>query len=293
MGIIDIALIAVAVVALAIGIYKGFAGMVLGFLGTIIIAVVLGVAVHFILPTVMYQDKNQGVVAESETLGYTTLYYQVYSVIAPRFVDNGNDLFDTVYVEYGDGLGVETLDEEGNVKVVALNEYFIEGLAGSAYGKYLSGVSGVINILTNYGAVGLTIGHSIAALFASLAFGAIIWVIAFIVAFVIKLVIRHFVFKALDSNPVVSKIDRAIGAVVAVVLIVAVAWAAFSFVDVNKLNWNIADDVNAWIGKNKSLAIMSQNNLFTVLGISNQETPTDTGAEVAEVSRMISGFAVK
>lgn len=279
MGIIDVVLIGLIVVALVIGIYKGFAGVMLGFLGTLIIAVALTVAVPLITLNVMYADKEQGVVVESEDLGYSEPFYKLYSLVEPKFVGADTAMLTATYVENGDSLGVEITDEDGNVQVVSLSDYLLAGLGDVPYAQYVSGVAGVVNYLTKFGAVGLTVGHSIAAFVTFLAFGAILWFVGFLVLIIGKLVLKHFVFRALDSNGTASKIDRAIGAVFTVALVVVVAWAAFSFVDNNKLSWGIADGVDEWIGKNQSLALMSQNNLFSMLSGKSAETPSSEDVE--------------
>lgn len=285
MGIVDIVLIGLIVVALVIGIYKGFAGVLLGFLGTLIIAAALTVAVPLITFNVMYVDKAQGVVAESESLGYSEPFYKVYSAVESKFVGVDSTLWSATYVENGDSLGIEIEDEDGNYKIVTLSEYLLSGLGDAPYAQYLGGVANVANYLTKFGGKGLTIGHSMAAFLAFLAFGAILWFAGFILLLVGKLILKHFVFKALDGNGTASKIDRAIGAAFTVAVVIVIAWAAFSFVDNNKLSWGIADGVDEWIGKNQSLALMSQNNLFNMFSGKAAETPA---AETTEqvVSRI-------
>lgn len=264
MGIIDIVLIALIVIALGIGAYKGLAGLLLGFLGTLIITVVLGVVVGYATPVFMYQDPQQGVVTESETMGYTDIFYKIYSRVSPNFVDTDNTLYDTEFVQNGDSLGVVVEDEEGDPHVLSFDEYLLQGLSDTPYGQYLTGIGSFVSIFTKYGTAGLTVGHSISAFISSLVLGAILWFIGSFVFLIIKLIVKHFVYKTLDSHGALSKIDRAIGAVIAVVVIVAISWTAFSFVDANKLAWGIGEDVDAYIANNRSLEIMSQNNLFKI-----------------------------
>ena len=193
MGLVDIILLAIALVALAIGVYKGFAGLLLGFVGTMILAIVIAVAAPFAVNSFMYKDKEVGANAADETLGYSTVFYSVYQMISPAFVDKDSDFFDAVYAQSDDGLGVVTEDEDGNSVVVPLNEFLFSGLNDTPYGSYLSGVTGVTNKLTTYGAEGLTIGHSLAALVTFSIVCALFWFVLFFVAVILKLVLKHFI----------------------------------------------------------------------------------------------------
>lgn len=274
--IIDIVLIILVVIALIYGIYKGFAGVLLGFIGSIIIAVALGVGLFFLSPSIMYKDTSVGitlVTEESESFadGYTDMFMLLYKPISNAIVDSEDALLGGELVKVDDKLQIKVANENGegyttmkfSVAVKQMIPFF-----GSKSGDTENETSESDDIpmlddfITKYGCEGLTVGHAVSAIVTLVAWCVILWNVLYIILIIIKAIIRRFVFRALDRHSVASKIDRAIGAVISVVVIVCVAWLAVSLAGTFVGTFGVEESFQAQMDSNPICGFFAKNPMF-------------------------------
>lgn len=302
MGIYDIIFIVIVLLALFIGLKKGIAGVLLGFLGTLIIGVALGFGVNALTPTLIYEDAEVGLVQTDDTLGYSSSFYSIYQTVNDAVTATNADLFNCELVRgEDDTLYVKGIFEEGGTEELKKFSELIMSSFGSNNGNTdengetseageieegaENGETGITDVATSvvplevidnmidtYGSEGMTVGNAVSAFMTQIIFGAVIWLIAFIVLIIIKAIIRHCVFKFLDNHSAMSKIDRAIGAIVSVVVIVMIAWLAVSVVGQNAGDWGIGEAYNSAMESNPILGFFNSNSLFGE-NIPSPETP--------------------
>lgn len=292
MGIYDIVFIVILLIALVIGIKKGIAGVLLGFLGTLVIGIALGFGVNALMPSLIYQDADVGIVLEDEDLGYSSSFYSIYQQVNDAVISSDTELFTYVLVKgEDDTLYVKGVFEEGGSEELRKFSQLLDFSFGSSSGNSdesdetseageigessEKGETGITDISTSatsievidkmidtYGSEGMMVGNAVSAFMTQIIMGAIIWIIAFIVLIIIKAIIRHCVYKFLDNHSAISKIDRAIGAIVSVVVIVMITWLAVSLIGQNADSWGIGEIYNNVIDENPILGFFNSNNLF-------------------------------
>ena len=253
--IIDIVLIILVVLALIYGLYKGFAGVLFGFVGTLIIAVALSVGLTFLEPTIMFKDPSVGAsVVETENgktvEGYTGLFMSLYESMSKSFDDSDDELMNAELIMKDDILQLKIMNEDGTYKTVKFSVALMEFapfFSPAHKGDDDSGTENLAQLLdeqegenegvevldkfiTQFGVEGLTVKHAFIAFATLSVLSSIIWIVSFIVLVIVKIIIRRLIFRALDRHSVASKIDRTIGAIVAVAVVVCVIWLVLSVV---------------------------------------------------------------
>lgn len=263
MGIFDIILIVIALLALIIGLVKGGAGIFLGFIGTIVIAVIVAVGTMFIVPQLAYKDPDVGFTANAEDRnGCSDLFYSLYEPISSSFVNQDNNLLNAQYTA-DEGVIYGPFGEDGNNVEISLQEALTTAIPIEGVEDALGGIFGVIAGFISSGASeGVTVGQSIGNLITRFAFGAIIWVVLFLVVFIIKRIIRRALFNALDTHPVASKIDRAIGAVILVAVVVVIAWVGVSYIDSNKESFGLTNNLESLYSENFTYRLFADHSMF-------------------------------
>ncbi len=262
MGIYDIVFIVIAVLALFIGIKKGIAGVLLGFLGSLIIGVALGFGVNALMPSLIYDENSES--------GYSSSFDSIYQKVNDGLSASGSDFLscelvkgedDSLYVKgvFVEG-GEEELKKFSEVLISSFSSSDSE--SGESGESSVSSIDAIDNMINTYGADGMTVANAVSAFMSQIILGAIIWLIAFIVLIIVKAIIRHCIYKFLDSHSAVSKIDRAIGAIISVVVIVMIAWVAVSLVGQNAESWGIGEMYNSVMEDNQVLGFFSSHNLF-------------------------------
>lgn len=292
MGIYDIVFIVIVLLALFIGLKKGIAGVLLGFLGTLIIGVALGFGVNALTPALIYEDAEVGIVQTDDTLGYSSSFYSIYQTVNDAVTATNADLFNCELVKgEDDTLYVKGVFEEGGTEELKKFSELLVSLFGSSnesspesgeagesaeigegsengetgitdVATSVVPVEAIDNMIDTYGSEGMTVGNAVSAFMTQIIFGAVIWIIAFIVLIIIKAIIRHCVYKFLDNHSAMSKIDRAIGAIVSVVIIVMITWLAVSLVGQNADSWGISEMYNSTMESNPILGFFNSNSLF-------------------------------
>lgn len=277
MGIYDIVFIVIVVLALFIGIKKGIAGVLLGFLGSLIIGVALGFGVNALMPSLIYDDNSES--------GYSSSFDSIYQKVSDVVDSAGSDFLscelvkgedDSLYVK---GVFVEGGEEE----LKKFSEVLVSSFSSSdseSGESSVSSIDAIDNIIDTYGSDGMTVANAVSAFMSQIILGAIIWLIAFIVLIIVKAIIRHCIYKFLDSHSAVSKIDRAIGAIISVVVIVMIAWVAVSLVGQNAESWGISEIYNSTMEDNQVLGFFSSHSLF---GESTPETNPDASEMAVRV----------
>ncbi len=263
MGIFDIILIAIAVLALVVGLLKGGAGIFFGFIGTLIVAVVAAVGAVFIVPQVAYTNADVGFtdVAE-ENYGCSDLFYMLYEPISSSFVSSDDTLYNATFTA-NEGMVYGPFGEEGEEVEITLEEVITLAIPIDGAEEALSGVCTFIAGFISSGAnEGVTVGQAIANLITKLAFGGIIWFIVFLVLFIIKRILRRVLFKALDTHPVASKIDRAIGAILLVAVVIVIAWIGVSYLESNKDAFSLSAELEELSSSNFTYKLFAEHNMF-------------------------------
>lgn len=263
MGIFDIVLIVIALLALIIGLVKGGAGIFLGFIGTLVIAVVVAVGTVFIVPQFAYKNPDVGFTANAEDRnGCSDLFYSLYEPISSSFVNQDNILLNAQYTS-DEGVIYGPFGEEGTNVEITLQEGLTTALPIEGVSEALGGVFGVVAGFISSGASeGVTVGQAISNLITRFAFGAIIWFVLFLVLFIIKRIIRRALFNALDTHPIASKIDRAIGAVILVAVVIVIAWVGVSYIDSNKESFGLTDNLESLYNENFTYKLFADHSMF-------------------------------
>lgn len=274
--IIDIVLIILVVIALIYGIYKGFAGVLLGFIGSIIIAVALGVGLFFLSPSIMYKDTSEGITTVTDENGsfadgYTDMFMLLYKPISNAIVDTEDSLLGGELVMVDDELQIKVANENGegyttmkfSVAVKQSVPFFGSKSSGAEDENTESDAIPMLdNFITKYGCESLTVGHAVSAIVTLVVWCVILWNVLYIILIIIKAIIRRFVFRALDKHSVASKIDRAIGAVISVVVIVCVAWLAVSLAGTFVGTFGVEESFQAQMNSNPICGFFAKNPMF-------------------------------
>lgn len=278
MGIFDLVLIAIAVVALIIGLVKGGAGFFFGFLGTLIIAVAVAIGAIFIVPQVAYKDSEIGFTAvEEDNYGCSDMFYALYQPISSLFEsEEDNELLNAKYTADA-GMIYGPFGEEGEYVEIELQEVMLTALPIEGISDSLGGLSSFVSGIISSGAnEGITVGQAISNCVTRLAFGVIVWFIAFLVLFIIKRIIRKALFKALDAHPIASKIDRLIGAIIIVAVVIVIAWVGVSYLETNKESFGLSDDLEEIASSNFTYRFFASNNLFGTTADPLVDIPIET-----------------
>lgn len=299
--IYDIVLIILVVLALIYGIYKGFAGVLLGFIGTLVIAVVLGVGLFFLSPNIMFTDTKEGatvVIGENgaSVEGYTGLFASMFNSMSQSFLDPEDPLIGAELVMVDGILQLKVENEDGTFKTVkfsvALSEW-VPFFSDESKGDENSGVDTLSQALdenetesegidfldqfiTKYGVEGLTVGHALASFTTLVTLCVIIWLVAFIVLVIVKIIIRRLIFRALDRHSVASKIDRAFGAIVAVAVVVCVIWLVLSVVGL----FAEVDSFQTTLEQNPICSFFAEHSMFGSSSNNNNSDPSSGGQDL-------------
>lgn len=281
-GFLDIILIVVTLIALVWGIYRGFAGVVLGFLGTLVILALSLVAGPLIAINIAFTDSNDGLSADAEVnYGYSAIYSPIFNPINDALTNGNDELMDVVFVdnpEFDYLLVRGPFGENDEIIDVAPSTLIMSKLPfGSSEGGQVEIFD---KIVTKFACPGMTFGNAIAGICTVAIFSCIFVVALFIVLFIVKIIIRRCVFKFIDKRSVLSKVDRAIGAVVMVCVIIVFAWATISLVGANAETLGLEDSFTDFMEKNPICNFFNQNNLLALFG-GNTSLP-DNGEEATE-----------
>jgi len=219
MGILDIVIIVLAILSIIIGLYKGLAGAVFGFLGTLICLALGLVAGYFLSPFAVFNQDRTAINSES------SLVTAIYTPISDS-VSGLSPVFSAEIISTENGV---TISYEGNTMSLA---EALESAGGdnailSAVMKYTGSI--LPTIVASNAVLGMTVGQVMGIFVTRLAFTGIIGLSIFIVLFIVKRIIRRSLFKWLDAHSTPSKVDRALGAVFLVVLLLAIIWTAGYF----------------------------------------------------------------
>lgn len=287
MGIIDIVLIVIAVITLIIGLWKGATGVLLGFIGTLVIAVGVAICVALLTPTITYQDPKIGLQNdESVNYGYTSMFYSLFKPINNSISSGENEILNAQLIKENDTLVLYgAFGENGEMTTKKFSEVVVESVPFMSNILGADSLSFLDSILLKYGKEGMTVSHSLSQMATTVAMGAIFWFVGFLVLFIIKRVLRHVLFKFLDSHSLASKIDRLVGMVLMVAVVVVIAWAAISFVDHNANVYGIAESFDGVLEKNAIMKFFAQHSFF------GERPPALDSSENGEALSIIRQFA--
>ncbi|NCA67254.1 MAG: hypothetical protein EOM87_04225 [Clostridia bacterium] len=224
MGVADIVLIVILLIAIIIGLKKGTAGIFFGFFGFIIIGVILGIVVNLAAPSIVFTDKSAGI--------HSSIGEKIYDPIYSRFPTDGaiGDLFHSNIIKDGDTLRLDTTLVVGENTIV--NPTLEEILSSSESFIPAQATSVAVTIISMFSKEGQTLAMTLSNAFTIYAVGTIMWIIAAFVLTIIKNIIRRQVYKWLDSHSTASKIDRAVGMAIATIIIVCIVWGAGLFIKI-------------------------------------------------------------
>lgn len=297
--IIDIVLIITVVLALVIGLYKGFAGVLLGFLGTIMISLALIVGIYFLAPNIMYKDASVGIsaVVDEETNvkspeGYNDLFMMLYTPISESMASLDENFYGGELVMVDDMLQVKVPYENGDYTTIKFSVVVTETFSffgsksdnteneeqSNQSTSESSDIPFLDNFITKYGCEGLTISNALASLVTLIIMCAIIHFVAFVVLVIIKWIIRRLLFKTLDAHSVASKVDRAIGAVFTVAMVICIAWVAISLACTLVGSFGVEENFLEKMEANPICGFFSQHPMFGGI-VQNPDIPADNSTD--------------
>ncbi|MBP5405471.1 MAG: hypothetical protein J6Y74_05995 [Clostridia bacterium] len=210
MGLMDFVIIGGALLFAVIGIVKGGAKIFFGLFMLLVIMVGASFISAAVCPLVLQKNTDEGVV-------YTSAAQTIMAPIANALPASGDfaTLLDTEIVLGEDG--VLYVGESGDIP---LKSTISENIP--VVGQYLA------SFIEKAAIPGTTLRSSIAYNIARYICEIILWVILVIALAIVRNIVRKKIFVFLDDkkHAVFSKIDRAIGAVITLVIFVALLWGA-------------------------------------------------------------------
>ncbi len=246
MGIADIVLLVVILIAVIVGLKKGLAGIFFGFFGFLIIGVALGFVVNLTAPLLVFSDRANNV--------HSSIGEMVYEPVYGLFPSDGaiGDLFHSPIVIDGDTLRLETtiVIGESSIENPSLDEV-LSSFASFIPAQVMGIVTGTIKLFAREGQ---TLAMTLANMLTIYAVGTVMWIILAFVLTIIKRIIRHYVYKWLDNHRTASRIDRAVGAAITTIIIVCIVWGAGLFLKIQEdsgTEW--AASANSYIKENTML----------------------------------------
>ena len=210
MGVMDFIIIGGAVLFALIGLIKGGAKIFFGLFMLLVIMVGASFISAAVCPLVLQKNTDEGVV-------YTSAAQTIMSPIANALPTSGDfaTLLDTEIV-----LGEDEVLYVGESCEVTLKAAISENIP--VVGQYLA------SFVEKAAIPGTTLRTSIAYNLTRYICEIILWVILVIALVIVRNIVRKKIFIFLDDkkHAAFSKIDRAIGAVVTLVIFLAILWGA-------------------------------------------------------------------
>lgn len=277
MGIVDIVLLVILLLAIIIGLKKGAAGIFFGFFGFLIIGVILGFVVNLTAPYIVFTDKEADI---KSTIG-EAIYEPVYNM----FPSDGmaGDLFHSPIIIDGDTIRLETtiVINEQNIENPSL-EQILSSTESVIPEQAFSVVTGFLKLLVKDGQ---TLAQTLSNMLTIYAVGTVMWIVFAFILTIIKNLIRRKVYKWLDNHSSASKLDRAVGMAITTVIIICILWGAGLFLKVQEdggQDW--AASANTYINENTTIVKgLNESNLFIMI-LDGETSSGDTSPEAGENS---------
>ena len=257
MGIFDFVIIGAAVLFAVIGLIKGGAKIFFGFFMLLIIMVGSAFISANVCPLFL-QKENEGSVEYTKA---ATILMEPLGKALPSEGTFG-ELLDADVTEGADG--------EIYVGDVKLKEAITEKV------PYVGGAvaSFVVKAVHPGEHLRTTFSYKITEYI----YEIILWVILVIILAIIRNIIRKKIFVYLDKNSGVSKVDRVIGAVISLVLLVAIFWGAGALLAYFDDGANWAHTADEFITKGViAKPFMENNPLLKIINVTLPVTPPSGG----------------
>ena len=240
----DFILIGAAVLFALIGLIKGGAKMFFGLFMLLIIMVGAAFASSAICPLFLKKETET-------SIEYTSAATALMDPIAGFFPsdDDFGELLDTPVVKAEDGtlyVGEVELTEVVTEKVPYVGSFVASFIAGAAHD-------------------GETLRTTFAFKLTEYAYEIVLWVILVIILAIIRNIVRKKIYRFLDKHSAPSKIDRVIGLVLTLAILLALVWGAGALIAHFDDGSNWAYSANAFMTEGTIAEPLMVNNPFLKL----------------------------
>ena len=243
----DFIIIGAVIVFALIGFLKGSAKMCLGLLMLLIIMVGSAFISAAVCPLFLKSEKDGEV---------------TYTGAATFFMDKYEGIFPTDG-EFGELLDAEiTKDEEGTLYVngVALKEEITEKVP--YVGSFAASLS------ESEAREGITLRKTFAFKLTEYTYETIVWLVLVITLAIIRNILRKKLYVYLDSHPGPSKVDRVVGLVFGLVIMLAILWGVGTLIAHFDDGGNWANSADAFLIKGVlAEPLMTNNPVLKLIGV--------------------------
>ena len=236
MEIMDYVIIGAAVLFALIGLWKGGAKLFFGLFMLIIIMVGAAFLSSLIAPKVLTKETEEGI-------EFTTPATVLMSPLGGLLPTDG---------EFGEILNTTVVQGEDGELYVKDTEYTVDEVFGTGMPEIWPYVAPIVKSAI---VPGITLRDSVSYTMTRYIYEIVIWVILVIILAIIRNIIRKRIFIWLDAkdHSAMSKVDRLLGVVLNLVILLAIFWGAGALVARfdNGANW--AHEANNFMTNNPLL----------------------------------------